>query len=168
MEVAINENLKKAIYRYFWRTILDKSTIFVVLIALACLIFLFYNFDKYTFYMFVSRMLFFLIVFLVIISVKFVFLNFVFKNIVVKIDVVEDGLCFTKSTGETLKINETNVSYVCFPFESCEKFHFKVECFLFNFNNNYFLFFPDTYDREISIEIMETYFKKRIMKKFYF
>lgn len=59
MEVAINENLKKAIYRYFWRTILDKSTIFVVLIALACLIFLFYNFDKYTFYMFVSRMLFF-------------------------------------------------------------------------------------------------------------
>lgn len=98
----------------------------------------------------------------------FVFLNFVFKNIVVKIDVVEDGLCFTKSTGETLKINETNVSYVCFPFESCEKFHFKVECFLFNFNNNYFLFFPDTYDREFSIEIMETYFKKRIMKKFYF
>jgi hypothetical protein len=125
MKVAINENLKKAIYRYFWHKILDKYTIFLVLIALACLIFLFYNFDKHTFYMFVSRMLFFLIVFLVIISIKFVFLNFVFKNIVVKIDVVEDGLCFTKSTGETLKINETNVSYVVFPLKVVKNFILK-------------------------------------------
>lgn len=167
MEVLIHKNFKKVVNRYFWHKFLSQYIILSILLVMIISLILFYL-NKPIVDIFVSIILFYFVFLLSQGPIVYVFKNFVIKNIVVKVEIAEDILYFSKSSGKEVKLNENNVSYVCFPFDECKKFHYKGVCYLFNFNNNYFLFFPDAFDRNVSSEIVENYFKKRINRKFNF